>query len=252
MKVIVSKEFAKEKPALLSAIRDFSEGGEMYINGPRNIIKLFPLGNRQINIKSFKIPNAVNKIAYRFFRKSKAQRSYEYAKILMSKGIGTPAPIAYAEEKQGLLFEKSFYLCEHLSCDLTYRTLVQEPLYPDAEAILMAFTRFTYSLHENRIEFLDHSPGNTLIRKNQGNYEFFLVDLNRMNFRDMNFDARMKNFSRLTNKREMVEVMAKEYSELYGRPEEEVFAKMWFYTQEFQEKLQKKKALKKKLKFWKK
>jgi len=62
----------------------------------------------------------------------------------------------------------------------------------------------------------------------------------------------MKNFSRLTPKREMVEVMANEYSRLYPRTQEEIFAKMWFYTQDFQEKFLRKKRLKKKLRFWKK
>ena len=32
--------------------------------------------------------------------------------------------------------------------------------------------------------------------------------------------------------------------------EREVFEKMWFYTEQFQHKFQRKKALKKKLKFW--
>ena len=45
---------------------------------------------------------------------------------------------------------------------------------------------------------------------------------------------------------------AAEYLQVYSKTEEEVFEKMWFYTQDFQAKFQRKRALKKKLKFWKK
>lgn len=244
-----------DKPAqrerLQYLIQNFAGEGELINDGQRNSIKLFVIDGITINVKSFKVPNLINKVAYRFFRKSKAQRSFEYAKTLLTKGIGTPQPIAYVEDASAL-FGNSFYASEHLDYDLTYRELVENPGYPDHDRILRAFTRFTYELHEKNIEFLDHSPGNTLIQRNNGNYNFFLVDLNRMNFRKLSFEDRMKNFSRLTPKREMVENMACEYSRLAKVPEAKVFERMWFYTTQFQEKFQRKHRLKKKLKFWKK
>jgi hypothetical protein len=143
---------------------------------------------------------------------------------------------------------------EHLNADLTYRELVEIPDYPDHENILRQFTRFSFNLHEKGIEFIDHSPGNTLIKKNkEGNYEFFLVDLNRMSFHDlMTFEMRMKNLCRLTPVKEMVAVMSNEYSKLYSESEEKTFETLWKYTTDFQEKFYRKKRLKKKLKFWKK
>jgi len=105
-------------------------------------------------------------------------------------------------------------------------------------------------LHEAGIEFLDHSPGNTLIKEvGENKYEFYLVDLNRMNFHDlMSFDQRMKNFSRLTPQKEMVEIMAKEYAKLYHSQEQETIDKMWGFTKKFQQKFHLKQARKKKLK----
>ena len=73
-----------------------------------------------------------------------------------------------------------------------------------------------------------------------------------MNFKKLDFEDRMQNFSRLTPKKEMVKIMADEYSKLIRIPKAEVFERMWFYTNEFQEKFFRKKRLKKKLKFWKK
>jgi hypothetical protein len=226
----------------------------LFGDGKRNKIKLFDLGEKTVNIKSFKVPNVINQVAYKFFRKSKARRSYEFANILLQHGIGTPQPIAYAQDFTPLGLGKSFYISEHLACELTYRELVEVPNYPDHDNILRQFVHFCFKLHENGIEFLDHSPGNTLIRKGaDGRYEFFLVDLNRMEFHtSMTFDRRMKNLSRLTPKKEMVAVMSNEYAKLYpAKTEADIFEKMWFYTNDFQVKFHQKIKIKKALRFWK-
>ena len=101
-------------------------------------------------------------------------------------------------------------------------------------------------MHENGIEFLDHSPGNTLIKidANQ-NCKFYLIDLNRMKFhKEMNFDQRMKNLSKITPSKEMVQLISKEYAKLYQKNENEVFENMWDYTSKFQKKFLRKKKLK--------
>lgn len=243
MKYEVNNDSGIGKEQIKDLIRCFSSTGSSLHKG-RNEIKVLKINDEKLNIKSFRVPNFINKIAYRFFRKSKAQRSYEYANILLQKGINTPFPIAYAENKNNLEFLQSYYISRHLETDLTYRDLVNKPDFPQHEKILRAFTRFTFELHEKGIEFLDHSPGNTLIKLNNGNYQFYLVDLNRMNFAKMSLERRMKNFSRLTPKKSMVRVMANEYSNLIDRSEDEVFEKMWFFTDKFQKKFHRKKKLK--------
>jgi len=249
-----SKNSNFNKDGIIYDVNNFGIEGILFGDGQRNKIKLFELDEKTINIKSFKVPHFINKIAYKYFRKSKARRSFEYATTLLEKGIGTPQPIAYFENYDFIGLKDSYYVSEHLQCDLTYRELVEIPDFPDNENILRQFTQFSFDLHEKGIEFLDHSPGNTLIKKNaEGNYDFFLVDLNRMNFHDsMDFDSRMKNLSHLTPKKEMIAVMSNEYSKLYpAQNESEIFEKMWFYTNDFQDRFAKKRRLKKKLKFWK-
>ena len=239
---------------ILRFIKEFnSDLGTVFGNGDRNVIKLFDLDGKTINIKSFKIPNIVNKVAYKYFRKSKAKRSFEYATILLERGIGTPEPLAYFENFNSIGLRDSYYVSEHLEANLTFRELVEIPDYPDNENILRQFTKFTFDLHEKGIEFLDHSPGNTLIKKEEKDtYSFYLVDLNRMNFHEsMDFDMRMKNFSRLTPKKEMIAIMSNEYAKYYAESESTVFEKMWQFTVQFQDEFAKKRRLKKKLKFWK-
>ena len=239
---------------ILHFIKEFnSDLGTVFGNGDRNVIKLFDLDGQLINIKSFKIPNIINKIAYKHFRKSKAKRSFEYATILLEKGVGTPKPLAYFENYNTLGLRDSYYASEHLETELTFRELVEIPDYPDHENILRQFTKFSFDLHEKGIEFLDHSPGNTLIKKiADKEYSFFLVDLNRMNFHDvMDFDMRMRNLSRLTPKKEMIAIMSDEYAKYYNMDSNLIFEKMWNATEDFQEKFARKRRLKKKLKFWK-
>ena len=253
MKYVVSPLFSAFDAKIQECILTFQTSGTLFGNGDRNTIKLFDLNGQSINIKSFKIPNLINKIAYRYFRKSKARRSFEYATTLLEKGIGTPQPIAYLENYNWLGLTSSFYVSEHLVTELTFRELVEIPEYPENEIILRQFTQFCFDLHEKGIEFLDHSPGNTLIKKvGDQKYAFYLVDLNRMNFHTtMDFDMRMKNLSRLTPKKEMIAIMSEEYAKFYPQSKEIVFEKMWFFTQEFQQKFAKKQRLKKRLKFWK-
>ena len=253
MLITINTVFISLEKEIKKNIIDFSSTGILFGDGQRNQIKLFDLDGNTVNIKSFKVPHLINKIAYKYFRRSKARRSFEYANRLIENGIGTPKPIAYAENFNFLGLEKSYYVSEHLQADLTFRELVEVPDYPNHENILRQFTKFTFDLHEKGIEFLDHSPGNTLIKKDENNnYSFYLVDLNRMNFHvAMDFDRRMKNFSRLTPKKEMIAIMSNEYAKYYAESEGTVFEKMWHFTIQFQEEFESKRRLKKKLKFWK-
>ncbi|WP_269235332.1 Kdo domain containing protein [Flavobacterium flavigenum] len=254
MQEVYHQDFIKQKEAIKNSILNFDKDGNEFINGKRNKIKLFVLDKITVNVKSFKVPNLINQIVYAYFRPSKARRSYEFANILLEKGILTPQPIAYIENFTIFGLEKSYYISEHLNCDLTYRELVENPDFPDHENILRQFTKFSYDLHEKGVEFLDHSPGNTLIvKKSESKYDFYLVDLNRMKFHNqLDFHSRMKNLSKITPKKEMVAVMSNEYARLSGLNEQKVFATMWQLTQEFQYRFYRKKKIKRVLKFWKK
>lgn len=254
MKHVIHPDFEDQTAAIEQIIGDFGKSGELFGDGKRNKIKIFDLNGRLVNVKSFKVPNFVNRVVYNFFRRSKAERSYEFAVRLLQKGIGTPQPIAYFENFDSLLLADSYYMSEHLQCDLTYRELITEPDYPEHDIILRQFVHFSYNLHQNGIEFLDHTPGNTLIKKvSDGMYEFFLVDLNRMNFHDsMSLAQRIDNLSKLTSKREMVEVMADEYAKLIGKPKDEILKMMIRQTELHRDRFLRKKRIKKQLKFWKK
>ncbi|MCA0132095.1 lipopolysaccharide kinase InaA family protein [Winogradskyella alexanderae] len=251
MKKVIAEQFESKTKKLDEIIENFDSQGKDFGQQDRNTLKLFELDDDTINVKSFKVPNFINQFAYRFFRKSKAQRSFEYANKLMKLGIGTPQPIAYYEYTTPFLFKNSFYISKQLDVDLTYRELTLDLNFPEHEQILRAFTRFTYFLHEKGVNFLDHSPGNTLIRKKGDSYEFFLVDLNRMEFKNLSLKERIENFRRLTTHKSMVEVMSDEYAKCSGTDKDKIFELMWLATEDFQKAYHRRRNLKKKLKFWK-
>ncbi len=248
---IVSEAYREQEIDLFRIVKDFDNHGEVFGQQSRNTIRLVELGDSSLNIKSFRSPSFLKKIYYGYIGKSKAKRSYNYANYLKSIGIGTPEPIAFFEEKNFFGLDKSYYISKHLDVDLTYRELVEYPNWENHENILRAFTRFTHLLHENNVLFKDHSPGNTLISKVNDIYTFSLVDLNRMSFKRLSLEERIKNFSRLTPKQEMVAVMSDEYSKITKVSYDVVYNLMWYYTTDFQRKFFRKKILKSKLFFTK-
>lgn len=250
MKFEFNAAYKNDKSPLTKLVIGFDAIVDPNSSGDRNQIKTTLLNGNGLCIKAFKKPNLINRIAYTFFRKSKAQRSFEFANRLLKLGILTPMPIAYFEFKTNGLIDKTFYISEQLDCDLTYRELTTNFNYPDYDNILRAFTRFTHDLHENNILFLDHSPGNTLIKKNNDTYDFYLVDLNRMEFRNLTFHERISNFKRLTVHASMIATMSDEMAKISQHNYQEIYTKMWTETQKFQNNFRRRRHLKSKFKFW--
>ena len=97
----MKKTFVSDNKAfntqLLDFIINFKSLGDMFNDGDRNVIKTMTIDGVLVNVKSFRIPNLINKFVYRFFRKSKAQRSFEYAQYLENHDFGTPKPLGYFE-----------------------------------------------------------------------------------------------------------------------------------------------------------
>ncbi|MQP24100.1 Kdo domain containing protein [Flavobacterium sp. LMO8] len=254
MKSIFNPDFEKRNEVVYNCIVNYYRQGTFIYEGNRNSLKIFEIDNLTICVKAFKKPHIFNKIIYTYFRKSKAKRSFEFANILLQKGIGTPIPIAYYENFDTIGLNESYYVCEFLKTDFRFRELLDIDDEVKKTAILKQFVAFTYKLHQSNIEFIDHSSGNTLIKDlGDGNYDFYLVDLNRTNFnKKMTFIERMNNFSKLTSRKDIVQIMSEEYAKLSGENNELVFDEMWNATQKFQQQHFRKKRLKKKLKFWKK
>jgi len=246
MKIVVASPYKSADIQCL--LNEIHSTGHVEYQG-RNTVKSIKVADKVWNVKIFKIPHLLNKFVYRYFRKSKAQRSFEYAHKLLEKGFNTPNPIAFAEQRSALFLSDSFYISEHLDSQLTFRNLIHEPQYPDRTKILQEFTEFTYNLQESGIYFIDHSPGNTLIIKQKDNsYKFYLVDLNRMHFGHLSYQTRIENFTRLALTDDMFEIIALKYAELCHKEYQDVYTDLLNACHNFKVKRAKLSALKQKIK----
>ena len=177
----------------------------------RNTLKRLHIFDVDIVVKSFKVPHFINKVAYTFFRASKAKKSYNNSKKIAAF---TPEPIGYIEYfRFGLLFD-SYYACKEYKYDFTIREPLVNNNFKNRDEIFRAFARFTYTLHNHHVEHLDYSPGNILIKQLESVYEFKIIDVNRMRFRDLSMYERIENFSKLWAKDEDLKVIASHYATL--------------------------------------
>lgn len=235
----VSKEF---KGFVLNIKEAFESSGQTLFK-QRNTIKVLEFNGSKYAIKSFKVPNFVNKIAYRYFRDSKAKRSYLNSHELIKRGIDTPKPIGYIEHG-ALLLGNSFYISAFFEFDFEIRDVLKDPNFKDREQILKEFVRFSYNLHNKGVYHYDYSPGNVLIRKNGNNYNLAIIDVNRMQFIDFTDELRFKNLSRFSTTLEDLEFIAKEYAKISGIDEKFAIETLAKYHNKHQEYLQRKKRLK--------
>jgi len=241
----VHTNFQNYRQGIEQVLKQFEDKQGFLLKSDRNVIKSIVVDGIQLNFKKFKTPNFFNAFIYKFIRPSKAKRSFNYANILLKKSIQTPKPVAFFESSNFFGLRDSFYISLQVDYDLDFRVLIHELNYPNRDEILRQFAKFTYSLHEAEINFLDHSPGNTLIKATAENqYEFFLIDLNRMRFESLNFDQRMRNFRRLWLSKYMITIVAKSYAEWFGESYTTTQQLMLKYSRSFQRKVNSKKLRK--------
>ncbi len=249
MRSTIHPNYKNQEASLLKLINTFFGAGDLVVKGARNTIKTNVLGNEKVSIKFFQKPGFIKSIIYSFFRSTKAKRSFDFANYLLENGIATPFPVAYLEERNALgLLGNSFYICHQIDYDFTIRELIHDPLFPERELILQEFTAFTFKMHEAKVNFLDHSPGNTLIvKKRQGKYDFYLVDLNRMQFQKLTTEQRMNNFKKMWLSKQMIQIVAKKYASLSQQSETKLHAILLEKSTQFKRKITKKKYLKRKI-----
>ena len=199
---------------LLQKIREHFHETKQSIWDKRNKIKIVHFGDKEITVKLFKTPHIINKLAYTFVRPSKAARSYENSLRIEAF---VPLPIGYVEYKKFGLLHDSYFVSEHYAYDFTIREPLTQSGFPDKETIYREFAKFTYALHEKNVEHLDYSPGNILIKKiSKKQYEFKVIDVNRMKFKNLTREERLENFAKLWADDEDLKAIVETYATING------------------------------------
>lgn len=152
---------------------------EMIYKGRNRVYALTLYTGERVNIKAFKIPKALNPYIYTLIRKSKAERSYENARKLISMGFGSPEPLAYIEVHDGVRLKESYYVCRQLEA----QNMRHWEEKADCEPLLRALADEIVRLQKSGVWHKDFSPGNILYTgNNTDGYRFYYIDLNRMQF----------------------------------------------------------------------
>ena len=99
-------------------------------------------------------------------------------------------------------------------------------------------------MHEAGICHLDYSPGNILIKQEKEEYVFKIVDINRMQFGEMDIQQRAKNFSRVWLNDEDMKTIIREYAVLASYDYEKMVKSALEYSRKHKEKANFKKHMK--------
>jgi len=237
----INQPFQDDFNEFLLNIKEYFTQGGTSIHKARNELKIINYQKIDTVVKSFKVPNILRRIFYTFFRDTKAKKSYEYS---LKIGDFTPQPIGYIEfYKSNLLFD-SYFVATKFDYDFTIREPLLDDNFADKEKILKAFARFTLELHNNDIFHKDYSPGNILIKKENDNLIFKIVDINRMGFFKLDLDTRLKNFAKLWMSDKDLTIVAKEYAYLIKEDKNKCIQKALKFSQKHKNKINMKKRLK--------
>lgn len=196
----------------------------------------------------------MNRVIYGVLRKSKGQRSYEYAKKLVNIGIETPKEVAYIEfRSKGLLRD-----CYFISLYSDFGSLKDAvDLYPDNKEIkplLNEFAAFLVRMHNAGVIHKDLNISNILYRTEVDEsggirYRFQVIDTNRMRFsKNISMRRRLHNLRRLSCKPEAFIYILREYAEAADRTTANIELRGIISRLFFEQRKQLKRDLKEKLK----
>lgn len=242
MKVIVHPHYAALTAEVKRIPACFAWQGEVLHSG-RNTVKRFPRPDANWVVKHYKRPNPIQRIAYTFFKPSKAERAYRYAQILQEKGIDTPDGIAYIELKHHGLLSDSYFVSTECTDRPIFPELVETPDYDHALADELA--AFFVEMHRKGVLHGDLNLNNILYRKEAGGkLHFTVIDTNRSRFKDMPSRREcLCNLKRVTHRRDLLDYIVGRYAALRGWNPENCTT----FVQEALQRFEKRRQLKRRL-----
>ncbi|MEN9919850.1 MAG: hypothetical protein RL662_2286 [Bacteroidota bacterium] len=230
------EEFVEQLP------HSFDAKGEI-IQDRRNKIKEIHFEDYYLNVKRYRKPILLNRIIYSFFRKPKAYKAYYNGLNMLEKEFNTPTPIAYVEQFEFGMLSSSFFVSTQLHSVKEIREYYFAKVTGN-EAFLTAFAQYTAQLHDANILHLDYSPGNILIAEQNEQYIFSLVDINRMQFVEIDLKMGCENFCRLFEHDEVIVFIAHEYAKARSLDIHKCEELMLDFKHKFERKKERKKTLK--------
>jgi len=231
MKIVINPTYSILNSFVTSIPTLFDQEGELVYAG-RNQLKRYSVEGYDIIVKRYKVPHLINRIAYTFFRPSKAKRAYEYALKLLDLGVNTPAPIAYIEQKSFGLLNHGYFISIYEKDYTDIRNLMTGAQTNDA--LLQELSSYIAQFHNKGVLHFDMSPGNILYKEVDSHFQFSLIDINRMQFLpNISNEKRFKSFRQLSDNKTVLTRIAQLYASASKLDEAEAIYKINNYCTEF-------------------
>jgi serine/threonine protein kinase len=208
---IINPHF-KQYELFLKDIKNYFKDNSNSIHKARNEIKIIELDGIKFIVKSFKRLSGL-KAYYYTKNPSKARRSYEYSLKLEDF---SPQPVGYIEFFNNNLLSDSFFISEYFPYSFTMKEVLRDSNFSQNKKVkvLEEFAIFSSKLHDSGVLHLDYSAGNILIKEEEGRFIFKVVDLNRMIFKKLTLNDRLKNFNMLWASDENITIIATKYAKI--------------------------------------
>ena len=174
-----------------------------------------------VNAKRYCKTHIVNRVVYSLdIRQPKGLRAFRYPTLLLERGIDTPEPIAYIEQRRCGLLGLSYFISVQSPLKHTFYEFgdAKESTYED---IANELGRFTAIMHDREVLHRDFSPGNILWDRDGEGYHFAVVDINRMRFGKVEMEEGCANLCRLWGPKRFIELIARSYAKCRGFDEDE-------------------------------
>ena len=193
----------------------------------RNVVTELTLDDASVVVKSYKVPNFLQAFIYGYLRPSKASRSFYYSARLNALSITNPKAMAFSEYRWLGCLRNSYYVSEYWPHDYNLTTYFdsqnmddeQPKLSKECQQLITELVNFTYSQHQAGVQHLDYNPSNILIRKKSGakncQFEFAIIDLNRMAFKPLNLKQRAKGLIHLSSVAVIRDQITQAYAKRY-------------------------------------
>lgn len=180
------------------------------IHRGRNELHDICIDGVRICIKRYGIPNAFQRLVYRYLRTPKGLRAWQHSFALREAGFDSPEPVAYIEDRSWRGIGDSYYLCRFIEGETLYRW--GDCSAKDIAEDIHALGVFAARLHEAGMMLCDFTPGN-ILRTKEG---FALVDTNRMRFGQCSIERGLKNMAGLWLQPETADLLAQTYARARG------------------------------------
>lgn len=208
----ITSYLAPDKKNLLNLLKDVDtifKKEKNIIHKDRNTTKKIFFKNKNYVVKSFKIANPIQRLGYTFFRKPKAQRSFENSQKLIKIGINSPEPVGYFFKVKNFQVFESYYISDFHCFDHDLVPVFDQ--FNNHQDLINEFIKVVIRMHENGFYHHDLTKRNVLINRYPSKL-FSFVDNNRMSFQSMDLKMRMESISKLTNDIKQLLILAKYYS----------------------------------------